>query len=149
VPRKRRPFVTTVEPPEPPLAPGAATLEALVQATLNDFDELAPLTAHIRARLIGDLVESIRRGRAGFRLGRRGVSDQYEAKAVLMADIARALEAAGIPARRWRKVYDGGEKDDESLLFRLARALAGDAGFDLPADLKDLGQASTKWKVSA
>jgi hypothetical protein len=149
MPRKRRVFVTTVEPPQPKLDPKAATLEALVGATLNDFDEFSPLPAPSKDQLIKDLVESIRRARAGLRFRRRGVGDEYQVKAVYLSDLARALEAAGVPVTRWRKVYDGGEKEDESLFFRVARALSGDAGLKLPADLKELGQASTSWKKSA
>jgi hypothetical protein len=65
MPHKRRKFVTTVEPPDPPPAPGAATLDALVRATLVDFDELDVLPNDVKDRLIGDLVESIKRARAG------------------------------------------------------------------------------------
>jgi hypothetical protein len=145
VPRKQRKFITTVEPPDAPPAPGAATLEALVQATLNDFDELAVLPNDVKNKLVGDLVESIKRARARLRFRRRGVSDIYLTKSVFLADLSEALRSAGIAPTRWRKIYDGGERGDESLAFRLARDLSSDAGFELPADLKDLGQSSTRW----
>ncbi len=145
MPRKRPKFVTTVEPPDAPPAPGAANLDALVRATLVDFDELDVLPNDVKDMLVGELVESIRKARAGLRFRRRGVSDQYLTKSVFLADLSEALRRAGIAPTRWRKIYDGGERDDESLVFRLARDLSSDARFELPADLKDLGQSSTKW----
>jgi hypothetical protein len=146
MPRKRWSFVTTVEPQEPPVAPGAPSLEALVQATLIDFDELAQLPTSVKDQLVRALIESIRRARAGLSFRKKGVGDQYQTKAVFVADLAAALTAAGLRPTRWRKTYDGGDEDHESLLFRLARALVGDAGLELPTDMKDLGQASTNWR---
>ena len=60
-----------------------------------------------------------------------------------MSDIAAGLGKAGIPATRWRKFDDG--SDRESLLFRVTRDLASDAGLALPKDLKVLGQSSVQW----
>lgn len=148
MPRKRRKFIVTVEPPEPPIDPKAATLEELVGAILKDFDELSVLPTSTKELLIRDLVESVRRARAGLRFRRRGVGDGFQTVSVFLADLATALTAAGIKPARWRKNYDGrtDECDDaESLFFKLARALAGDAGLKLPADLKLVAQASTQW----
>jgi len=146
MPRKRRKYITTVEPPDAPPAPGAPTLDALVRATLVDFDELDVLPKDIKAGLVGDLVESIKRARAGLRARRRGVGDTYLTKSVFLADVSEALRRVGIAPTRWSKIYDGGEADDEALPFRLARALSSDAGFKkFPVDLKNLGRSSTKW----
>ena len=113
MPRKRWSFVTTVEPQEPHVAPGAPSFEALVQATLIDFDELAQLPTSVKDQLVRAFIESIRRARAGLSFRKRGVSDQYQTKVVFVADLANALKAAGLDPTRWRKTYDGGSEDHE------------------------------------
>lgn len=144
MPRKpRRPFSTSVEPhsiPDPYVAP----LRALIGATLIDFDEFATLAANASGRLVDDLEEAVRRARVGYKFQRRGIGDRNKAASILMSDIAAGLEEAGIPATRWRKIDDG--SDRESLLFRVTRDLASDAGLPLPKDLKVLGQSSLQWR---
>lgn len=144
MPRKpRKPFCTTVEHytiSNPPAAP----LHDLIGATLVDFDELATLKPNIRGQLIDDFEEAVRRARIGYRFQTRGVSDRQVAASVLMKDLATALENAGIPATRWRRLDDG--SDRESLLFGVFRDLANDAWLELPKDLKVIGQSSKHWK---
>jgi len=74
-----------------------------VRATLVDFDELDVLPNDVKDMLVGELVESIRKARAGLRFRRRGVSDQYLTKSVFLADLSEALRRAGIAPTRWRK----------------------------------------------
>jgi hypothetical protein len=56
--------------------------------------------------------------------------------------VGRALERAGLPAKRWRKQYDNG--GGESFFFRLAREVAEVSGIPLPQDLKLPGKRSAQ-----
>jgi hypothetical protein len=144
MPRKsRRSFRTTVEK-HTNANPQGAPLRALIGGTLVDHDEFATLQPNVREQLIEDLEEAVRRTRTGYKFQRRGVSDRDMAASVFMNDIAAALQKAGVPATRWRKLDDG--SDRESLLFRIVRDLAVDAGLNMPKDLKVIGQSSTQWK---
>jgi hypothetical protein len=58
------------------------------------------------------------------------------------------LERAGLPAKRWRKRYDDGDKPSvdapESFFFRLAREVADVSGMTLPKDLKLPGKRAAQ-----
>jgi hypothetical protein len=120
----------------------------LVRATLVDFEELADLPSATREQLVADLVDAIRFWRAGVKPGKRGLSDEKEARHIFMSDVRRALErATGLPATRWRKTYEGDGPDidaPESFFFRLARGVADAFGRALPKDLKLAGQRASK-----
>jgi hypothetical protein len=120
----------------------------LVRHALDDFDELAVLSNESRQQLIADLIHALRFARAGIKAGKRGVSDQALAQQIFLSDVGRALERAGLPAKRWRKRYDDGDgpSDDapESFFFRLAREVADVSGIVLPRDLKLPGKRAAK-----
>jgi hypothetical protein len=120
----------------------------LVRHTLVDFDELAVLSSPIREQLVADLTDAIRFARAGVKAGKRGLSDKASAQQIFLSDVGRALERAGLPAKRWRKRYDDGEGPSvdapESLFFRLAREIAGVSGLALPRDLKLPGKRAAQ-----
>lgn len=112
----------------------------LVRHALVDFDELAVLSSKTREQLVADLVDAIRFARGGVKAGKRGVSDKALAQQIFLSDVGRALERASLPAKRWRKRYDDGDKPSvdapESFFFRLAREVAAVSGMPLPQDLK-------------
>jgi hypothetical protein len=119
----------------------------LVGHALVDFDELAVLASPIRAQLIADLTNAIRFARAGIKAGKRGMSDKALAQQIFLSDVGRALERVGLPAKRWRKRYEGdGPSADapESLFFRLARDIAHVSGLALPQDLKLPGKRAAQ-----
>ena len=100
----------------------------LVRHALVDFDELAVLSDETREKLVEDLVDSIRFARGGVKARKQGVSDKALAQQIFLSDVGRALERAGLPAKRWRKQYDNG--GGESFYFRLAREVADVADLD-------------------
>jgi hypothetical protein len=120
----------------------------LVRHTLVDFEELAVLSSPMREQLVADLTDAIRFARAGIKAGKRGMSDKVLAKQIFLSDVGRALERAGLPAKRWRKRYDDGDGPSvdapESLFFRLARELADVSGMALPRDLKLPGKRAAQ-----
>jgi hypothetical protein len=119
----------------------------LVRHALVDFDELAVLSSPVREQLIADLTDAIRYARAGVKAGKRGKSDRALAQQIFLSDVGRALERADLPAKRWRKRYEGdGPSDDapESLFFRLAREIAQVSGLALPRDLKLPGKRAAQ-----
>jgi hypothetical protein len=116
----------------------------LVRASLVDFDELAGLSDEIREKLIEDLVDSIGFARTGVKAGKRGVSNKALAQQIFLSDMRRALEGAGLPAKRWRKQYDNGR--GESFFFRLAREIAEVGNIALPRDLKLPGKRAAEHK---
>jgi hypothetical protein len=120
----------------------------LVRHAPVDFDELAVLSSPIREQLVADLTDAIRFARAGIKAGKQGMSDRALAQQIFLSDVGRALERADLPAKRWRKRYDQGDKpsDDapESLFFRLAREIAHVSGLALPRDLKLPGKRAAQ-----
>ncbi len=112
----------------------------LVQHALVDFDELSVLSPKAKEQLVADLVDALRFARAGINVGKRGVSNKALAQQIFLSDVRRALERAGLPAKRWRKRYDDGDGPSadapESFFFRLAREVADVSGMVLPKDLK-------------
>ena len=120
----------------------------LVRHALVDFDELAVLSSETHEQLVADLVDSIRFARAGVKAGKRGVSDKAIAQQIFLSDVGRALERAGLPAKRWRKRYDDGDGPSvdapESFFFRLAREVAEVSGMALPQDLKLPGKRAAQ-----
>jgi hypothetical protein len=114
----------------------------LVRHSLVDFDELAGLSEETRGTFVEDLVDSIRFARGGVKARKRGVSDKTLAQQIFLSDVGRALERAGLPAKRWRKQYDNG--GGESFFFRLAREVAEVSGIPLPQDLKLPGKRSAQ-----
>ncbi len=114
----------------------------LVRFALVDFDELAVLSSETREQLVANLVDSIRFARGGVKAGKRGVSDKALAQQIFLSDVGRALERAGLPAKRWRKKYDNG--GGESFFFRLAREVADVSGMALPQDLKLPGKQAAQ-----
>jgi hypothetical protein len=125
----------------------------LVRHALVDFDELGVLPENTKEQLVADLVDAIRFARAGIKAGKRGVSDQALAQQIFLSDVGCALERAGLPAKRWRKRYDDGDKpsDDapESFFFRLAREVADVSGMSLPKDLKLPGRRAAQHQYGA
>jgi hypothetical protein len=121
----------------------------LVRHALVDFDELAVLSSPIREQLIADLTDAIRFARAGIKAGKRGMSNKALVKQIFLSDVGRALERAGLPAKRWRKRYEGDRPSvdaPESLFFRLAREIADVSGMALPRDLKLPGKRAAQIK---
>jgi hypothetical protein len=120
----------------------------LVRHALVDFDELSVLSPETKEQLVADLIDALRFARAGIKAGKRGVSDQALAQQIFLSDVGRALERAGLSAKRWRKRYDDGDQpsDDapESFFFRLAREVADVSGMVLPRDLKLPGKRAAK-----
>jgi len=120
----------------------------LVRHALVDFDELAVLSSETREQLVDDLVGSIRFARCGVKAGKRGVSNEALAQQIFLSDVGRALERAGLPAKRWRKRYDAGDGPSvdapESFFFRLAREVANVSGIVLPRDLKLPGKRASQ-----
>jgi hypothetical protein len=114
----------------------------LVRHALVDFDELAVLSSETREQLVADLVDAIRFARGGVKARKRGVSDKALAQQIFLSDVGRALERAGLPAKRWRKQYDSG--GGESFFFRLAREVADVSGIALPQDLKLPGKRAAQ-----
>jgi hypothetical protein len=150
MPRKRRlTRVSTYEIREiDPSVPVPAEDHDLVRFALVDFDEVAVLPEPVREQLVADLVEAVRYTRCGVKAGKRGMSDQALAQQIFLSDVQRAMGSAGLPATRWRKRYDDGDRpsDDapESLFFRLAREVAEVCGISLPQDLKLAGQRASR-----
>ena len=116
----------------------------LVRHTLVDFDELAVLSTPVREQLIADLTDAIRFARAGIKAGKRGMSDKALAQQIFLSDVGRALERADLPAKRWRKRYDQGDKPSDDAPFRLAREIAHVSGLALPRDLKLPGKRAAQ-----
>lgn len=120
----------------------------LVRHALVDFDELAVVSGETREQLVAALVDAIRFARGGVDAGKRGVSNEALAQQILLSDIGRALESAGLRATRWRKRYDDGDgisaDAPESFFFRLAREIADVSGMALPQDLKLPGQRAAQ-----
>jgi hypothetical protein len=114
----------------------------LVRHVLVDFDEVAVLPSETREQLIANLVDSIRFARAGVKAGKVGLSDKALAQQIFLSDVQRALERAGLPAKRWRKQYDNG--GSESFFFRLAREVADVSGMAPPRYLKLPGKRAAK-----
>jgi hypothetical protein len=145
MPRKRwLTRLSTYDVPEiDPNDPVLVEDPVLVRHALVDFDELAVLPSESHERLVADLVDAIRFARCGVKAGKRGVSDAKSAQQIFLSDVGRALERAGLPARRWRKRYDDGDRPSdsapESFFFRLAREVAEVSGIALPQDLKVAG----------
>jgi hypothetical protein len=107
----------------------------LVRHALVDFeDELAALSDETREKMVEDLVDAVRFARGGVKASKRGVSNKALAQQIFLSDVGRALERAGLPAKRWRKQYDN--DGGESFFFRLARDVAEVSGITLPKDLK-------------
>ena len=131
-----------------PKVPVPAKDDEIVRHALVDFDELSVLSRKIKEQLVADLVDALRFARARVNAGRRGVSDEALAQQIFLSDVGRALERAGLPAKRWRKRYDDGDGPSndapESLFFRLAREVADVAGMVLPRDLKLPGKRAAK-----
>lgn len=131
-----------------PNVPVAVEDHVLVQHALVDFEELAMLSSRTREQLFADLVDALRFARAGVKAGKRGLSDKASAQQIFLSDVGRALERAGLPAKRWRKRYDDGDgpSDDapESFFFRLAREVADVSGMASPRDLKLPGKRAAK-----
>jgi len=140
VPRKRSPNrFTSYSPPTPD--PGdrhAATDHDRVRHALVDIDELADLPIGVRECLVDDLVAAVRYQRTGVDVRKRGVSNKDVGKGIYLSDVGRAVQRAGLPATRWRKWYDGGDR--ESLVYRVAHEVAEVTGVDLPRELKHLGK---------
>jgi hypothetical protein len=148
MPRKRKPkFAEYKVPAVDPNDRDAVEDRDLVRHALAGLDAISVLPGETRERLVEDLVEAIRFWRAGVRCRKRGLSDEKEAQHIFMADVARALRRAGLPATRWRKTYEGDGPDaraPESFLFRLSRELAVTCGQTLPNDLKLAGQRASQ-----
>jgi hypothetical protein len=87
-------------------------------------------------------VDSVRFARGGVKARKRGVSDKALAQQIFLSDVARALERAGLPIKRWRKQYDNG--GGESFFFRLAREVAEVSNIALPRDLKLPGKRAAQ-----
>jgi hypothetical protein len=145
MPRKRR-LSSLSEYRLPKIDPNdknAVEDDDLVRHALVDFDELAVMSNETRKKLVEDLVDSIRFARSGIKARKRGVSDRALAQQIFLSDVGRALERAGLPAKRWRKQYEYEERG-ESLFFRLAREVADVAGLDVPQDLKLPGKRASQ-----
>lgn len=116
----------------------------LVRHVLVDFDQLSVLSPGTKEQLVTDLVDALRFARAGIKACKRGMSDKALAQQIYLSDVRRALERAGLPAKRWRKRYDDGDGPSndapESFFFRLAREVADVSGMALPQDLKLAGK---------
>jgi hypothetical protein len=99
-----------------------------------------PWDGTTREQLVTELVHAVRWFRCGIKAGKVGKSDKVSAQQILLSDVGRALERAGLPVKRWRKRYDRGDGPDidapESFFFRLAHQLGDALGMPLPQDLK-------------
>ncbi len=119
-----------------------------IAARLVVFDELAVLSPTAHKQLVDDLTQAVRYWRGGIKAVKCGVSNGKVAQQIFLSDVKRALERAGLPAKRWRKRYDDGDgpSDDapESFYFGLAREVAAVCGKALPKDLKLPGQRAAK-----
>jgi hypothetical protein len=144
MPRKRwlSPLSTYDIPKIDPNDRDAVEDHDLVRHALVDFDELAGLSEETCGKFVEDLVDSIRFARGGVKARKRRVSDKTLAQQIFLSDVGRALERAGLPAKRWRKQYDNG--GGESFFFRLAREVAEVSGIPLPQDLKLPGKRSAQ-----
>jgi hypothetical protein len=150
MPRKRWKYkVTCYDVPR--IDPGdrhANSDEELVSHALVDLEELAVLPDAIREHLIADLVDAVRYARAGVAAGKVGISNEATTQQVYMADVARAMERAGLDPTRWRKQYDNG--DGESLYYRVGREVADVTGLrPIPKDPKLVGQRASQIVYSA
>jgi hypothetical protein len=144
MPRKRWNFQLSIcdLPAINPKDRNAIADDDLVRHALVDFDELAVLSNETREQLVADLVASIRFARCSVKAGRRGLSDKKLAQQIFLSNVGRALERAGLPAKRWRKRYDKG--GGESFFFRLAREVARVSDIALPKDLKLPGKRAAR-----
>jgi hypothetical protein len=148
MPRKRwRSRLSSYDVPDndiDPNAPVPVEDHVLVRHALVDFDELSVLSPEKKEQLVADLVHALRYTRCGINAGKRGVSNKALAQQVFLSDVGRALERAGLPAKRWRKRYDDGDGPSadapESFFFRLAREVADVSGMAFPQDLKLAGK---------
>jgi hypothetical protein len=149
MPRKRwRSKLTTLELPTVNQKDcNAVSDHDLVRHALVDFDELNVLSPKVLQQLVEELVLAIRYRRCGLRAQKRGVSDKALATQVFFADVRRALESSGIPAKRWRKRYDNG--GGESLYYRIAREIADVSGINVPKDPKLAGRVSAQFQYGA
>jgi hypothetical protein len=106
---------------------------SLIGLVLVDFDELGALDGTTREQLVTELVHAVRWFRCGIKAGKVGKSDKVSAQQILLSDVGRALERAGLPVKRWRKRYDRGDGPDidapESFFFRLGASTWGCVGY--------------------
>jgi hypothetical protein len=125
----------------------------LVRHAMVDFDDLALLSREAREQLVAELVDAVRFRRGGVKVGKRGVSDKAVTQQIFLSDVARALERAGLPAKRWSKRYNDGDglspDAPESFLFRFTRGLADAFGLALPQDLKLPGKRAAQHQYGA
>ena len=117
---------------------------------IEQIDELAALDPAIANALGSALAKAVRFARLGCPVKRSDVSGLEWMQEVLAFDVAEAMRSAGLPVRSWRQDTVGrGEKQGEALYYRVLRASAALAGFDIPADafrLKKRAEQLTRTK---
>jgi hypothetical protein len=106
-----------------------------VWAMIEQFDELAALDPATASVLGSALAKAIRFARLGCPVKRSDYSGLEWTQEMLAFDVAKAMRTAGLPVRSWRQDTVGrDEKRGEALYYRVLRAAAALAGFDIPVD---------------
>jgi hypothetical protein len=123
--------------------------EELIRRVLSDIVDLSALPTDIVDKVANDLLHALGYYRTGVHVGKRGISNGDTAREILVKDVFSALERTGFRPTRWRKKYDGGEDDRESLAFRFIRMLFDKLGISCPEDLKRIAQRASSIQVSS
>jgi hypothetical protein len=116
------------------------TDEELIRHAFVDIEAFSALPTDAMDELVREILRALGYYRTGLQARTRGVSNNDISREVFARDIFKAVKLAGFRATRWRKKYDGGEDEDESLSFRVIRALFDQFKIRCPKDLKRIGQ---------
>src|ERR1700722_2188225 len=120
---------------------GRSALAHEVWAMIEQFDEFAVFDRATSEAFGSALAEAIRFARMPWPVKRSDISGLEWRQEVLAFDVARAMRSAGLPVRSWRQDTNCRDpKRGEALYYRLLRASAALAGFDIPADAFRLKQ---------
>jgi hypothetical protein len=121
-----------------------------VRAMMKRFDEFAVLEPTTAGAFGSALAKAIRFARMGCPVKRSDVSGLEWTQEILAFDVADAMRSAGLPVRSWRQdTVCRDPEQGEALYYRVLRATAALAGFNIPVDafrLKKRAERITRTK---
>ena len=108
---------------------------------IEQFDELSVLDLATAGAFGSALAKAVRFAKMPWPVKRPDISGLEWKQEVLAFDVAKAMRSAGLPVRSWRQdTVCRDDKRGEALYYRVLRATAALAGFDIPADAFRLRQ---------